>query len=328
MRIPLSVLDLVPRGENVASGDAIRDSLALATLVDRLGYTRLWYAEHHNMPNILSTTPEIMIALAGQVTHRIRVGSGGVMLPNHAPFKVAEAFKMLEALYPGRVDLGLGRAPGTDQVTALALRGSRQALETDEFPDKLAQLLAFGRNHMPEGHPFHTVKAEPADGDFPPIWMLGSSDYGARMAAMLGVGFAFAAHFSDLPPEIPLRLYKDQFDGPGAHAILTLAVICAESQEEADRQAASFLVAVAQNLTGKRVQLPSPEVAAQYPFSPRERAIAEGFRARLIAGTPATVRERIEALVDRTGADEVMITTNTYGQAARLRSYELLADAF
>jgi luciferase family oxidoreductase group 1 len=250
------------------------------------------------------------------------------MLPNHAPLAVAEAFKMLEALYPGRVDLGLGRAPGTDPVTALALRGSRQAVETDEFPDKLAQLLAFGRDHVPEGHPFHSVKAEPADGGFPPIWMLGSSDYGAQMAAMLGVGFAFAAHFSDLPPEYPLKLYKERFDGPGAHAILTLAVICADTQEEAARQAASFLVAVAQNLTGKRVQLPSPEEAARYVFTPREQAIVEGFRARLISGPPAQVRERIEALVDRTGADEVMVTTNTYSHAARLRSYELLAEAF
>jgi luciferase family oxidoreductase group 1 len=225
------------------------------------------------------------------------------------------------------VDLGLGRAPGTDPVTALALRGSRQAVETDEFPDKLAQLLAFGRDHVPEGHPFHSVKAEPADGGFPPIWMLGSSDYGAQLAAMLGVGYAFAAHFSDLPPEYPLKLYKDRFQGPGAHAILTLSVICADTQAEADRLAASFLVAVAQNLTGKRVQLPSPEDAATYPFTPKERAIAEGFRSRLIAGTPDAVRERIQALVELTGADEVMVTTNTYGQAARLRSYELLAEA-
>jgi luciferase family oxidoreductase group 1 len=326
----LSVLDLIPRAEGVSSGEAMRHSLELARLVDRLGYTRLWYAEHHNMPNIVSTTPAVMIALAAEQTSRLRVGSGGVMLPNHSALQVAESFKMLEALHPNRIDLGLGRAPGTDPAAARALRGVQRA-DVDEFPDKLGELLSYARGSFPEGHPLASVKAVPEDTPLPPIWLLGSSAYSAQLAAGLGMGYGFAAHFSDYPAEIPMRTYRERFV-PGAlpkpQAIVTLSVICADTADEAEAQAASFLVAVAQNLTGKRVQLPTPEEALRYEFSPRERQVAEGFRARLIAGTARDVVPRIEAIVEATRADEVMISTMTYGHAERMRSYELLAEAF
>lgn len=331
MPLPLSVLDLVPRPEGVTVAQAVRQSLELARRVDQLGYTRLWYAEHHNMANIVSTTPELLIALAAEATSRIRVGSGGVMLPNHAPLQVAETFKLLEGMHPGRIDLGIGRAPGTDPAAALALRGPER-MHADDFPEKLGELLAYGRGSFPEGHPLASVKAMPEDVPLPPIFLLGSSAFSAQLAAMLGVGYGFAAHFSDYPAEIPMRAYREQFGAVSSldrpHAILTLSVICADTQAEADAQSASFLVAIAQNLTGKRVQLPDPEAAQRYEFTPRERAIAESFRARLIAGTPEHVKARIEQLAADTSADEVMLSTMSYSHAARLRSFELLADAF
>src|SRR6478736_31351 len=195
MRFPLSALDLVPVAAGSGSQQAIEHSLQLAQELDRLGYRRVWYAEHHNMPAIASTTPSTLIALAAQRTQRIRVGSGGVMLPKHPPLQVAESFKMLESLYPGRVDLGIGRAPGTDQVTALALRRSREALLANDFPDQLAELMDFGTG-LQRSHPFVGVTAYPEEVQLPPIWLLGSSDFSAALAAKLGLGFAFAAHFS------------------------------------------------------------------------------------------------------------------------------------
>jgi luciferase family oxidoreductase group 1 len=226
--LPLSVLDLVPRAAGLGAGDALRQSLDLARLADRLGYTRLWYAEHHNAAFLASTAPDLMIALAAPVTRRIRLGAGGVMLPNHAALQVAERYRMLEALAPGRIDLGLGRAPGTDGATAMALRGSAEAVRADTFPHKLAELIAFARDDFPDGHPYRTVRAQPADVPLPPLWILGSSAYGADLAASLGLPYGFAGHFSDLPPELPLRAYREGFV-PGVlerpYALLTLAVI-------------------------------------------------------------------------------------------------------
>lgn len=328
MKIPLSVLDLIPLPEGANSSQALRNSLELARLADRLGYTRYWFAEHHNMPTVVSTTPEIMIAMAGEQTKRIRVGSGGVMLPNHAPLKVAETYKMLAALHPGRIDLGIGRAPGTDTATALALRGSHQALMADDFPDKLSALEAFGKDGMGVRNSMATVAAMPPDAPLPDFWLLGSSDYSAKLAAEIGVGYAFAAHFSDYPPEYPLRAYREQFQ-PGAlekpHAILTLSVLCADTDAEAERLASSLFVAFTRLRTGQKSILLPPDEAQAYPFTPQERAVAESIRPQQIIGSPATVEKRIRNLVERTGADEVMITTFTHGQAERLHSYELLA---
>ncbi|MCW3051071.1 MAG: luciferase-like protein [Chthonomonadales bacterium] len=341
MHLPLSVLDLVPvvgtPGESAGSSKALRNSLELVQHADRLGYTRYWFAEHHNMPTIASTTPEIMIAMAGERTSRIRVGSGGVMLPNHSALQVAETFKMLEALHPGRVDLGIGRAPGTDMATALALRGSREALSANDFPAQLVDLLEYGGRGAPSRQAARaaqtgSVAAMPPDVILPPIWLLGSSDFSAELAALLGTGFGFAAHFSEYPPEGPMLAYREQFspsqDLAQPHAILTLSVICAPTQEEAERLVSSLLVAFARLRTGQTSLLLPPEEAMTYRFSAMEAAVVDSIRGRHLVGTPASVKAQIEALVERTRADEVMISTFIYGHEERLRSYELLAEAF
>ena len=321
--IPLSVLDLVPLPQGLTSGEAIRNSVELARHAERLGYRRVWYAEHHNMPTIASTTPEIMIALAGAATSKIRVGSGGVMLPNHAPLKVAETFKMLESLYPGRVALGIGRAPGTDPPTAALLRGSR-ATGAEDFPERLEDLFAFGEGPVRTNLGGGTVAAMPLGVDLPPVFILGSSNDGAPFAAARGLGYAFAAHFSDLDPTGPMLAYRRAFRGDRPHAILTVQAIAAPTEEEAHHLATSVLVSFARLRTGQKALLPPPDEAAAYPFSPQEAAVARGVRDRMIVGTPDTVHGRIADLAARTQADEVMVTTMIHGHAERMRSYELL----
>jgi luciferase family oxidoreductase group 1 len=331
MAITLSALDLVPVSEGMSSGSAVQHSLELARELDRLGYHRVWYAEHHNMPAIASTTPATLIALAAQQTAKIRVGSGGVMLPNHAPLQVAETFKLLEAIYPGRIDLGIGRAPGTDQVTALALRRSREALLARDFPDQLAELMDFGEG-LQQNHPFVGVTAHPEETRLPPIVLLGSSDFSSALAAKLGLAFGFAAHFSPDRPDLPMLGYRREFQ-PSAyrdtpHAILTVSVICAETSAEAERLASSMQLSWVRLRAGRPSKIPAPETALAHPYSEQEAAIAQSYRQLQIVGTPSQVRERIESLVRRTQADEVMVTTVTFDPAARLRSYQLLAAAF
>src|SRR4051812_45245844 len=211
MAFPLSVLDLSPIGTGSSASEALRNTIDLARLADRLGFTRYWLAEHHNMPGIACSAPEVVIGAVARETERLRVGSGGIMLPNHTPLKVAETFRVLAALHPGRIDLGIGRAPGTDQLTALALRRSREALTADDFPAQLGELLAFASDTFPEGHPFRAVHAVPDEVPLPPIWLLGSSDYSAQVAAMIGVGFAFARHISPDGAAEAMRLYREQF---------------------------------------------------------------------------------------------------------------------
>ncbi len=331
MTLPLSALDLVPLPEGGTSALALRASADLARAVDRLGYTRLWYAEHHNMPGIATTSPEIILAHIGHVTSRIRLGAGGVMLPNHAPLKVAESYRLLEAMYPGRIDLGLGRAPGTDSVTALALRRSRQALVADDFLQQLGELMAFDDDGFPAGHPFAHVLAMPNDVRLPPLFLLGSSDYSAKLAAKLGVGFAFAGHFSQEPPEGPMLAYRREFrPGPldKPHAILALSVFCADTDTDANRMASSMLLTFAQLRAGKPGRMPSPEKALAHVFTPSENAAVEFYRGLQVIGTKERVRRRIEEIATRTGADEIMVATHAYDPAARVRSFELIADAF
>src|SRR6187402_3144644 len=267
MSLPLSALDLVPLSSGSTSAAALKGAVELARTVDQLGFRRLWYAEHHNMPGIATTTPEIMIAHVGQVTSHIRLGAGGVMLPNHSSLKVAESYRLLEALHPGRIDLGIGRAPGTDQLTAVALRRSRSAPLADDFLTQLAELSGFGDDTLPAGHPFAKVRAMPDDVSLPPIWLLGSTDYSANVAAELGLGFAFAGHFSADPPERSMRLYRERFQ-PGAlsepHAVLALSVFCAEAEAEAARMASSLLLAFTQLRAGRASRMPSPEEALAY----------------------------------------------------------------
>jgi luciferase family oxidoreductase group 1 len=330
--LPLSILDLVPLANGMTSAQALAHSLELARLADALGYTRLWYAEHHNMPAIASTTPEIMITRAGMVTSRIRLGAGGVMLPNHSPLKVAETFRLLEAMLPGRVDLGIGRAPGTDPTTALALRRSREAVRADDFPAQLGAMLAFGgRAEFDRGNPFASVTAQPDDVPLPPVWLLGSSDYSARLAAQIGHGFAFAAHFSPESPEVPMLAYREGFV-PGVlekpHAILALSVFCAPTRAEAEEMAIPTLVAFARLRTGRPARLLNADEARAYVFSPAEAAAVEAIRAAQIVGTPDEVKARIDAMVSATRADEVMVAMFAADQAKRLRCFELLAEAY
>src|ERR671927_1779647 len=212
MDFGLSVLDVSPVSSGSNSAQALRNTLELARLTDQLGYERYWLAEHHNLPSIASSPPEIMIGHAANITERIRIGAGGIMLPNHAPLKVAETFRVLEALHPGRIDLGIGRAPGTDPVTASALRRSQHGLGAEDFPERFGELLAFTGDGFPKDHPFRSVVAMPRDVALPPIWLLGSSGYSAKAAGEMGLGYAFASHFSPTDPSPAMRAYRESFE--------------------------------------------------------------------------------------------------------------------
>jgi luciferase family oxidoreductase group 1 len=329
---PVSILDLSPVPAGASGAQALRNTLDLARLADRLGFHRYWLAEHHGGSMLASSSPEIVIGHVADATERIRVGSGGVMLPNHSPLRVAEQFKVLEALHPGRIDLGIGRAPGTDQLTALALRRDREALAADDFPEQLAELMAFaGSRPWPAGHPFAHVDAAPADAPLPPIFLLGSSDFSAQLAAAAGFGFAFAAHINPRPAVEVLRLYRQRFQ-PSAElaepwAILAHNVICAPDDELARRLAAPARVAYRRLRGGRPGPIPSLEeaLAEDRPFDP---ARATDPTSRLIAGDPDTVRGVLEGLLEASGADELMLSGYTHAHEDRRRSYELIAEAF
>src|SRR5712675_340835 len=330
--IPLSVLDLSPVTTGNSGPQALRNSLDLARHADRLGFTRFWVAEHHNMPNIASSAPDIMIGQIAAATEHLRVGSGGVMLPNHAPLQVAERYKVLEGLFPGRIDLGLGRAPGTDPVTSYALRRRQDSGGDDDFLQRFQELILFESKAFPENHPFRSVRAMPEDVALPPIWLLGSSGYSAQLAAMVGAGYSFAHHFADHDPVEAMLSYRDQFKSSAAratpYAILACAAVCADSDAEAERLATTIDLNFVRRRRGEYLPLESPEDAAAYPYSPAERALVARNRARLFVGSKATVLQRLAPMIAATKADEVMVTTMIYDHAARRRSYELLAEAF
>ena len=330
--VPLSILDLSPVAAGSSGAAALRNSLDLARLADTLGCTRYWVAEHHNLPSIASSAPDIMIGQIAAATARIRVGSGGVMLPNHAPLMVAERFKVLEALFPGRIDLGLGRAPGTDPVTSYALRRRQDAGGDDDFLERFQELVLFESNAFPQGHPFRSVRAMPQDVALPPIWLLGSSGYSAQLAAMVGAGFAFAHHFADHDAAAAMLSYRDQFRPSPArsspYAIFACAAVCADSDAEAERLASTIDLNFVRRSRGEYLPLASPEEAAAYPYSPAERGLIARNRARLFVGARAKVRAELAAMIAATKADEVMVTTMLYDHATRRHSYELLADAF
>lgn len=332
MTFSLSVLDLSPVPSGSDAARALRNTLELARLADDLGYQRYWLAEHHNLPSVASPAPEVMIGHVAMATGRIRIGAGGMMLPNHAPLKVAETFRMLEALHPGRIDLGIGRAPGTDPVTATALRGPRGTAGAEDFPAQFGELLAFSGEGFPEDHPYHSVSAAPEGVDLPPIWLLGSSGYSARAAGEMGLGYAFASHFSPVDPAPLLHAYREGFRSsdrfPEPHAILAASVICAETDERAEELASSMGLAWVRMRTGKPSPLPSPEEAMSYPYTPGERRLFESYRSMQVVGSVPTVQKRIEELAERTSADEIMVTTMIHDHAERLRSYEILAGAF
>src|SRR5215212_2512427 len=278
----VSVLDLSPVVAGEKEADALRHTLDLAVLADRLGYHRYWLAEHHGGAMVASSAPEVLIGHVAAATHGIRVGSGGIMLPNHSPLKVAEQFKVLEALHPGRIDLGIGRAPGTDPVTATALRRSPHTLEAEDFPQLFGELLAFSGDGFPEEHPFRSVVAMPSDVALPPIWLLGSSGYSARAAGQMGFGYAFASHFSPADPAPAMRAYRDSFEPSEGFerpsAILAVAVVCGETDEHARRLASSMELAWVRMRSGKPGPLPSPEEAMAYPYTPADRHLANAYR--------------------------------------------------
>jgi luciferase family oxidoreductase group 1 len=332
VNIPLSVLDLSPVTTATPGAAALRNSLDLARHAEQLGFARYWLAEHHSLPNIASSSPEIMIGQIAATTTRMRVGAGGVMLPNHPPLAVAERYKVLGGLFPGRIDLGLGRAPGSDPVTHYAMRRRLDDPTADDFLERFQELLMFERGGFPENHPFSKVHAMPSDVPLPPIFLLGSSGYSAQLAAQVGVGFSFAHHFSDYDPVAPMTHYRAHFKPshafPQPHAILALHVVCADSDSEADRLATSVDLNFARRRQGHFLPIPSPEEAAAHPYSPTDRALISRNRARLIVGDKATVRGRLEPLIEATQADEVMVTTMIFDHAARKHSYRLLAEAF
>jgi luciferase family oxidoreductase group 1 len=326
---PLSVLDLAIVGVGSSPSAALRNSTELIQHVERLGYRRHWVAEHHNMPGIASSSPPVLLAHLAAASSTIRVGSGGVMLPNHSPLVVAEQFGTLEALHPGRVDLGIGRAPGTDQVTARALR-RYGSLDADDFPQSLMELLGYFAGAQPEGHPFASITATPGAGYRPEVWLLGSSDFSATAAGMLGLPFSFAHHFSAGNTDAAVAAYRQNFraseDLAEPYLMLGVSVICAEDDERAEWLAGPSRLSMVRLRTGRPGPFPTPEEAAERSFTPMEKEIIRSWASSAIVGGPATVERKLQELVERTGADELIVTTMVHGHADRLRSYDLLAD--
>lgn len=324
---PLSVLDLFPISTGSRPTAAIRDSVALAKRVDDLGYARYWIAEHHNMPNIASSAPEILIGHVASQTKRIRVGAGGIMLPNHAPLHVLEVFRTLAAIHPGRIDLGIGRAPGTDPVTSAALK--RQSSFGGEVNEQIAELYAFATKTFPANHPFAKIDVMPNDAPMPPIWMLGSTTAGASIAAELGLPFAFAGHFSMADSDAAVARYRKSFspgdDGAASKLMMAVSIICAETDERARELALPLRVAFARLATGSPGPFPSIEEAKEHVFTPQELAVVERFGNGAIIGNETTVRAGLEALVERTKPDEIMVSTVIPIQAERVASYERVA---
>jgi luciferase family oxidoreductase group 1 len=330
--VPLSVLDLAPVSAGSTPRAALADALELARTAERHGYRRYWVAEHHNMPGIASSAPAVLLAAAAAATSTIRVGSGGVMLPNHTPLVVAEQFGMLEAMHPDRVDLGIGRAPGTDPVTAAALRREVDGLTVEAFPRHHGELLSFFDGRFPDGHPYRSIAAVPALGYRPEVWLLGSSDYSARLAGMLGLPFAFAHHFSAANTDLAVAAYRDAFEPSGVldrpQLLIGVNVVCAPTEREAEYLAGSGRLSIVRLRTGRPGPLPTPEEAAGYRFTPQERELVRGWSASHVVGDPEAVREGLATLVERTGADELIVTTSVHDPALRRRSFELLAGAW
>lgn len=330
-RVPLSVLDLATVGTGRTSAGALADSTRLAVEADRLGFTRFWVAEHHNMPSVASTSPAVLIAHLGAHTRRIRLGSGGVMLPNHAPFVVAEQFAVLEALQPGRVDLGIGRAPGTDHMTAMALRRQADGLGVEEFPQHVLEVLALlGDNRTPDR--VMRLAATPAPSSFPEVWLLGSSGYSAQLAGLLGLRYSYAHHFGTEDPAAVMRLYRSSFQpSPGLaepYGMLATSALAAASEDEARYLAGPAKVMALSLRSGRAAPIVSPEEAAQRVFTEQEQLMLDRLPAIKVVGTPAQVTAELDELVELTGSQEVMITGTTYDVGSRIESLSHLAVAW
>jgi len=326
--IPLSILDLAPIPEGSDAGHALRNSLDLARLGERLGFRRYWMAEHHSMPGIASAATAVALAFVGAGTSTIRIGAGGVMLPNHAPLVIAEQFGTLAALFPGRVDLGLGRAPGTDRAAAYALRRNLAADE-NQFPRDVVELMAYFRAPAPgEARP---VRAIPGEGLDVPVWILGSSLFGAHLAAQLGLPYAFASHFAPAQMEEAIALYRHQFrpseQCARPYVMLGFNAFAADTDEEAALLATSVMQAFVALRTGRPGKLPPPVAGYAETLPPSGRALLDQVLSCSAIGSRDAVRAAIEGFVKRTGADELMITSQIHDPAARLHSYEIVAEA-
>ena len=328
MSLPLSILNLAPVPEGTTSSQALQHIVDLARLGDGLGFRRVWYAEHHGMPSIASSSPEVLIATAAASTSRIHVGSGGVMLPNHVPLRVVETYRTLNGLHPGRIDLGIGRAGGSDGRTLSALR----SVDGSYFPQELAEMLAFEQQGFPADHPFAPVRVVPENVALPPIFLLGSSGASAAAAGELGVGYSFAAHFSATPPGPAFAAYRAafrpsaQFERP--HAILAVSALVAPTEDEAKFLSQSQAVSWALFHSGEERKLLSPEDAAARQLTPQQQAVIDKQGRLWIVGDPQQVKATIEEQAQAAGADEVMVTTTVWSHDLRLRSYRLLAEAF
>ncbi len=329
-KVKLGVLDQSPIISGHTPAQAVSETIRLAQRAEALGYSRYWLAEHHSLAALADPCPEILATRVAAETTTIRVGTGGVLLPYYSAMKVAEQFRMLEALYPNRIDLGIGRAPGGDRLTAVALAEGR-SLDAESFPEQVQYLTAFLRGSLPDGHPLAAVKAMPAGDTMPQIWLLGSSDYSGALAARLGLRFAFAHFINANGGDGVMREYRASFQAselePRPQSLLCVFVVCAETRAEAERLSASINLRRLNMDYGVNAPVPSQAEAAAYAYTPADlRRIAHHAR-RLVLGTPGEVRARLLELRAESEADELMVITITGDYASRLRSYELVAEA-
>lgn len=327
----ISILDQSPISDGSTGADALRNTLDLARRMDQLGFARYWVAEHHGTPMLACASPEVMMAAIGSVTHRMRIGSGGVMLPHYSPLKVAETFSILSALFPNRVDLGIGRAPGTDHSTAFALQRDRRQPAPDDFPQQLGELLGYLENRMPAGHPFARLAALPGRPHVPEVWLLGSSAQSALWAADNGLPYCFA-DFINPDGAAHAQIYRERFCASETltepRMMVACFAVCAETDDEAQRVASSARMTRALLNEGKLIPVPPIDKALRFLAERGPNADTAARPRRAIIGAPAAVKQGVEELAELYGAEEAMILTNTYDHAARRRSYELIAKAF
>ena len=327
----LSVLDQSPIINGHTPAQAVAATIELAVAAEKLGYSRYWLAEHHSLAALADPCPEILVTRVAAATSRIRVGTGGVLLPHYSPLKIAEQFRMLEALYPQRIDLGIGRAPGGDRTTAMAM-GMSRFTGVEDFPQQVQYLVAYLDDALPADHPFAKVKAQPAGPTSPEVWLLGSSDYSGALAAELGLNFAFAHFISADGGDTVMRDYKSKFQ-PSARearpqALLTVFTICAETDAEAERRAASIDLRRLNMDFGINAPVPTQQEAENRKYNGAEKTRIAYNRRRLVFGSPDTVKARLTALAEQFEADELMVITITGDYRTRLESYELIAGAF
>ena len=331
MTLRLGVLDQSPIISGYTAAEAVRETVSLAVEAEALGYSRYWLAEHHAISALADPCPEILVAAVAAATSRIRVGTGGVLLPYYSPLKTAEVFRMLEALYPGRIDLGIGRAPGGDMTTARAMSGGQYS-GAEDFPAQVQDLVGFLDDTLPADHPFARVKAMPAGPTTPQVWLLGSSDYSGALAAHLGLRFGFAHFISAHGGDTVMRDFHDKFQPSArerkAASLLCSFVICADTDEEAEQLAKSIDLRRLHMALGVDAPVPTLAEASARAYSPQERAYIQQQRARLVLGSPETVKAKLLALAEQYSADELSLLTITGDYASRRRSYQLIAQAF